>query len=169
MEENDEFKNYNRQDMISETSLMEKILDNPGVVHLAENIFGNLYEENLEVCVQINQSSKQIVTNPIFYLRKFTALSKDNQNDWMKVLKSVKNSEKEKAIISYLQWNLKEDALVDLVVTDNQTFKDSSNLSSIRSPVDLPCYSCPAVQDDFREKRRSSVAKSRKSRTRRDF
>ena len=107
MEENDEFKNYNRQDMISETSLMEKILDNPGVVHLAENIFGNLYDENLEVCVQINQSSKQIVTNPIFYLRKFTALSKDNQNDWMKVLKSVKNSEKEKAIISYLQWNLK--------------------------------------------------------------
>ena len=107
MEENDEFKNYNRQDMISETSLMEKILDNPGLVHLAENIFGNLYEENLEVCVQINQSSKQIVTNPIFYLRKFTALSKDNQNDWMKVLKSVKNSEKEKAIISYLQWNLK--------------------------------------------------------------
>ena len=39
MEENDEFKNYNRQDMISETSLMEKILDNPGLVHLAENIF----------------------------------------------------------------------------------------------------------------------------------
>ena len=103
MEENDEFKNYNRQDMISETSLMEKILDNPGLVHLAENIFGNLFDENLEVCVQINQSSKQIVTNPIFYLRKFTALSKDNQNDWMKVLKSVKNSEKEKAIISYLQ------------------------------------------------------------------
>ena len=45
MEENDEFKNYNRQDMISETSLMEKILDNPGLVHLAENIFGNLYDE----------------------------------------------------------------------------------------------------------------------------
>ena len=66
MEENDEFKNYNRQDMISETSLMEKILDNPGVVHLAENIFGNLDDENIEVCGQINQSSKQIVTNPIF-------------------------------------------------------------------------------------------------------
>ena len=78
----------------------------------------------------------------------------------MKALKSVKKSEKEKAIISYLQWNLKEDALVDLVVTDNQTFKDSSNLSSIRSPVDLPCYSCPAVQDDFRKKIRRICSKT---------
>ena len=59
MEENDEFKNYNRQDMISETSLMEKILDNPGLVHLAENIFENLHNENLKVCEQINQSSQK--------------------------------------------------------------------------------------------------------------
>ena len=102
---------------------MDKLLDNPGLVHLAENIFENLHNENLKVCEQINQSSQQIVTDPIFWLRKFTALSKDNRNDWMKALKSVKNSEKEKAIISYLQWNLKENALVDLVVTDNQTFK----------------------------------------------
>ena len=71
---------------------MEKLLDNPGLVHLAENIFENLPNENLKICEQINQSSKQIVTDPIFWLRKFTALSKDNRNDWMKVLKSVKNS-----------------------------------------------------------------------------
>ena len=57
---------------------MEKILINPGLVHLAENIFCNLGDEDLEVCGQINQSSKQILANPIFWLRKFTALSKEH-------------------------------------------------------------------------------------------
>ena len=39
----------------------------------------------------------------------------------------MRNTDKEKVISSYLKWNLKKDALVD-----------------------LPCYSSPAVQDDFR-------------------
>ena len=38
---------------------MEKILNIPGLLHLAENIFGNLDDENLDDCGQINQSSKQ--------------------------------------------------------------------------------------------------------------
>ena len=46
----------------------------------------------------------------------------------MMVIQSMKNSEKEKAIISYLQWNLKKEA------------------------VDLPCISSHDVQDDFRNK-----------------
>ena len=41
----------------AEMSPLEKILNNPGLVHLAENIFGNLDDENLDVCGQINQSS----------------------------------------------------------------------------------------------------------------
>ena len=40
----------------------------------------------------------------------------------------MKNFDKRNAIISYLQWNLKKEA-----------------------SVDLPCYSSPAVQDDFRK------------------
>ena len=108
---------------------MEKIINNPGLVDLAENIFGNLDAEKLEVCQQINQSSKQILANPNFWLKKFTALSKDNQKDWVKVIQSVKNTDKGNAISSYLQWNLKNEVLVD-----------------------LPCYTSPAVQDDFRKK-----------------
>ena len=42
----------------AEVSPLEKILNNPGLVHLAENIFGNL--PDVEVCLHINQSSKQI-------------------------------------------------------------------------------------------------------------
>ena len=83
----------------------------------------------MKCCAQINQSCKQILQNRIFCLRKFENLSKENQKDWIKVIQSVNNSDKGIAIISYLQWNLKKEALVD-----------------------LPCYSSPAAQDDFRKK-----------------
>ena len=64
---------------------------------------------------------------PMFLLRKFRWLSKKNKKDWIKVIESVTNSEKKKAISAYLQWNLK------------------------KAPwMDLPCYSNPVVQDDFR-------------------
>ena len=111
------------------TSPMEKILCNPGLVHLAENILVNLDEENLEICQQITQSLKQMIANPIFWLKKFSALSKENQKAWIKVIQSVKNTYKEKYVISYLKWNLKKEALVD-----------------------LPCYTSPAVQNEYRKK-----------------
>ena len=113
----------------TEVSPMEKILKNPGLEHLAENIFGNLSDEDVEVCRGINQSSREILDNPMFWLRQFGSLSKKNQKDWFKVIQSAKNSDKEKVILRYLQSNLKkEDA------------------------GDLPCYTSPAVQDDFRKK-----------------
>ena len=114
---------------MAEVSPLEKILNNPGFEHLAEIIFWNLDQDHLEVCGQINESSKQILANPMFWIRKFKYLSKENQKDWIKVIQSVKNSVKEKSIISYLKWNLKKDALKD-----------------------LSCYSSRAVQDDFRNK-----------------
>ena len=107
---------------------MEKIISNPGLQHLAEKVFWNLDTEDLKICAQINQSCKQILQNPIFCLRKFEGLSKENQKDWIKVIQSVNNSDKGIAIISYLQWNLK------------------------KGIVDVPCYSSPAVQADFRKK-----------------
>ena len=44
----------------------------------------------------------------MFWLRKFEHLSKANQKDWIKVIQSETNSEKKRAIIAYLQWNLKK-------------------------------------------------------------
>ena len=115
---------------------METIISNPGLQHLAEEVFWNLDVVDLKICAQINQSCKQILKNPIFCLRKFEHLSKKNREDWIKVIQSVKNSDKGIAIISYLQWNLKKEALVD-----------------------LPCYSNPDVQDDFRKRIRESCNK----------
>ena len=107
---------------------MENIISNPGFYHLAENIFWNLDVKDLKICAQINQSCKKILQNPIFCLKKFEHLSKENQKDWIKIIQSVKNSDKGIAIISYLQWNLKKGVL------------------------DVPCYSSPAIQADFRKK-----------------
>ena len=119
---------------------MEEIIKNPGLQHLAEKVFWNLVVEDLRNCAQINQSCQQILQNPIFWLRKFKHLSMENKKCWIKAIQSVKNSDKVIAIISYLRWNLKKEALMD-----------------------LPCYTSPAVQDDFRmrireicEKRKSS-------------
>ena len=109
-------------------SPMEKILQNPGLIHLAEDIFKNLSDEAVEICRYINQSSREILDNINFWLRKFGNLSKDNQKEWKMVIQSVKKSKKEKAIISYLHWNLKEEA------------------------VNVPCISIPDVRDDFRKK-----------------
>ena len=117
---------------------MEKIVSNPGLQHLAEKVFWNLDIEDLKFCAKINQSCKEILQNPMFCLRKFKHLSKENRKDWIKAMQSVKNSDKGIAIISYLKWNWKKEA-----------------------SVDLPCYSSPAVQDDFRKKILESCKKLR--------
>ena len=44
-----------------EITPMDKILNNPGLQHLAKTIFWNLDCENLEVCREINESSKEIL------------------------------------------------------------------------------------------------------------
>ena len=88
---------------------METIANNPGLQHLTEKVFWNLNVEDLKMCSQINQSCKQMLENPMFWLNKFGELSKENQKDWIKILQSVKNSNHEEIIIYYLKWNLPRD------------------------------------------------------------
>ena len=79
----------------------------------------------------------EVADLPCFWFKNFRSISKKNQKDWIKVIESEKNFEKENAIMAYMQWNLKKETLAD-----------------------LPCYSCPAVQDDFRKKIRESCKKN---------
>ena len=58
---------------------MEKIINNPGLQHLAENVFWNLVVEDLKLCAQINLGCNQILKNPIFCLRKFEQFSLNPQ------------------------------------------------------------------------------------------
>ena len=87
-------------------STLAKVINNPGLHHLAEEIFWNLNSENLENCEKINQSANQILQRPLFWLKKWVqrGLSKNNQEEWRKAIQSVKNnSDKEKHVASYLQ------------------------------------------------------------------
>ena len=86
---------------------MEKIISNPGLQHLAEKVFWNLDVEDLRICGQINQSCKQILKNPMFWLRKFRYLSQESQKDWIKIIQSMTSSDCEKIIIPYMQRSLK--------------------------------------------------------------
>ena len=69
-----------------------------------------------------------VVDLPCAWFKKRILLMEE-QNDWIKVIESVKNSEEENANMSYLQWNLKN------IELDN-----------------LPCYTSHFVQDDFKKK-----------------
>ena len=82
---------------------MEKIINNPGFQNLTENVFLNLDVDVLKICGQINKSCEQILKKPMFWLRKFRCLSKESQKDWVNIIQSVKNSDYEIVIISYLQ------------------------------------------------------------------
>ena len=77
---------------------MEKIVNNPGLQHLAEKVFFNLNVENLKICAQINQSCKQILENPMFWLRKFENLSKENQKDWTKIIQLLEGNSKKQDV-----------------------------------------------------------------------
>ena len=119
---------------------METIFSNPGLQHLAEKVFWDLDVEDLKICAKINSSCKMILQNPIFSLNKFQHLSNDNRKDWIKALQSVKHSDKGIAIISYLQWNFKKNA-----------------------SLNLPCYTNATVQDEFRRKIWESCEKEKSS------
>ena len=88
---------------------MEKIINNPGLQHLAEKVFSNLELKDLEVCAMINQLSKQILDNPIFWLKKFVSrgMSKKNETEWAKAIKSAIKYNKKKQIIVYMKWHLR--------------------------------------------------------------
>ena len=110
---------------------MEKII-NPGLQHLAENIFLNLNSEDLKACQLINQSTNQILEhNPMFWIKKCIqkGISKENKEDWIKGVQSEMNSGREKPIALYLKRNFMNKVLVD-----------------------LPQYTNVVVQDDFMEK-----------------
>ena len=108
-------------------NILEKILNNPGLQHLAENIVENLTHKDLKMFGEINQSSKRILDKPRFLLRMFSGLSKENQKDWIKKIESAQNSGKENAIISYIKWMFKRETFF------------------------LPCYSRPVIQYCFRQ------------------
>ena len=66
----EEKENFKRYYISKNDNTLEKILNIPGLQHLAEKIFDNLNFEHLAICRRINESSKQILdyqmTKPVY-------------------------------------------------------------------------------------------------------
>ena len=103
---------------------MENIIKNPGLQIIMENIFHNLDLEKLEICRFINDSCKQMLDDPMFWLREFIqrGISKKNQNSWIKAIQITKNTELEKHVLSYLKRSRKKESVVDLHCFKNEDF-----------------------------------------------
>ena len=118
-------------------------INNPGLQHLAENIFSCLNYKDLESCQLVNRSSVSILANPKFWLNKFVqnGMSKENQNNWIKAIQMTKNTDFERNIQFYLKRSIAKGNLVDIpcYIYEN-TPKKSSDLikqfGSLKSILD---------------------------------
>ena len=95
---------------------MEKIINNPGLQHLSENIFWNLSYEDLQKCQTLNQFCKEILESPLFWLKIFIrrGMSEQNQMNWLKAIQISKNTHMEKYVLDYLRKCTKNVRVVDL-------------------------------------------------------
>ena len=94
---------------------MENFINNPGVQHIAENVFLNLNYEKLETCRLVNESCKELLDNPMFWIKKFIrrGLSKKNQIDWTAAIQITK-SYLGTNILKYLKQCSKNERVVDI-------------------------------------------------------
>ena len=106
---------------------MENIINNPGLQHIAENIFCNLSDKDIKICQEINQSCKQILESPLFWKAKFMRqLSKNNQNDWNEAIQKTKNTDLENNILLYMKNTSKYNMDIPCYITNDTLLKYSS-------------------------------------------
>ena len=108
---------------------MESFVKNPGLQHLAEEVFLNLDSEKLKVCGLVNKSCQEILANPLFWLKKFIrrGLSEKNQMDWIEAIRITRDTDLEAYILRYLKRCSKNEKVVDIPCFINkQTLKEHS-------------------------------------------
>ena len=96
---------------------MENVIQNPGLQHITEMILFNLDFEDLQKCKLLNKSFKDILEDPMFWLRKWRTqrgLSKKNHDDWVKVIQLTKNTSVEANIKLYLEKVTKNGHVMDV-------------------------------------------------------
>ena len=99
--------------------VMERITQNPGFHHIAENIFIYLDHETLLKCQKVNKFWEAILQNPTFWLWKcvvewakydpnlpnvhnLPGLSKDHLEKWTKLIQKLKNPSLKQNVTSLL-------------------------------------------------------------------
>ena len=96
---------------------MESIIKNPGFQHITEMILFNLNIQAVKKCQLLNKSFKEILEDPMFWLRKWImqrGLSKKNYDDWVRAIQLTKNTNVEANVQLYLEKVIETGHVVDV-------------------------------------------------------
>ena len=107
--------------------IMDKIINNTGLQHIIEMIFLNLDYEYLQECQLLNKSIKEILENPMFWIKKWKGLSKESKKDWTKAIQITRNTNLETNVISYIKKAIKIGHVVDVPCYINENIVEKSN------------------------------------------
>ena len=102
-EESLDIQSHKRSRMIP---TMDQIINNPGFQNIIEIIFLNLDFEDLQNCQLINKSCKEILDNPMFWLKKWRfgqGLSQKNRSDWAEIIQMTRDTNLEENVCSYIK------------------------------------------------------------------
>ena len=94
---------------------LENVINNPGLQHLAENIFSYLNYQDITACQLINDSCNLIISNPRFWINKLVqmGMSIENKKDWITAIQMTKNTDFERNVYLYLKRGFKNAKVVD--------------------------------------------------------
>ena len=108
---------------------LEMFIENPGLQHLAENIFLNLNYKDLKSCHLINRGSKVFFDNSRFWIKKFVqkGLSKQNEINWINAIQITKHTNYQRHVLLYLKKVLSKKKIVDF-----PCFIDKHSLRQVR-------------------------------------
>ena len=109
--------------------IIEKIINTPGLQHIGEKILLNLDFKNIMVFQSTNNSCKEFVDNPMFWLKKWRlrGLSTKSQGDWIKAIQMTRGT--------------KVEANIDLYIKKSVKFNYHF--------MDVPCYIDASVVESF--------------------
>ena len=138
-------------------SEIQEIINNPGLQHITEAILSNLTtNEAIEACESIHSSTKQILENPMFWLKKWIqrGLSKEFHAGWIKAIQMTKSTELENNLIPYMK-------RMCLCFCDRPSYYYQQNPEkycncNIRF-VDIPCYIDQNVVKKLRNSKQSHL------------
>ena len=117
---------------LQQISPIDGIIQNQGFQHLTEKILLNLPVKDLISLLSMNKTLKQILEDPMFWIKKWTlkGLSKKNKDDWMKAIQLTKTTKLAGIIILYIKKVLHRNRIVDMPChIDEKTVEKFSNFT----------------------------------------
>ena len=90
---------------------MENLTNNPGLQHIAEDIFLNLTSDSIEKCQEVDESWKSMLKDPLFWLKKCIKNGhlKKTKSAWEKAVQITRGTNMEECVMEHLKiifWNL---------------------------------------------------------------